>query len=69
MVVVVVACSNVFPRVLKLDKEILDSEGNNVNRQTGMLQWFSHNIRNHHECEDGIELSVPMITDWHHTAS
>ena len=28
MVVVVVACSNVFPRELKLDKEILDSEGN-----------------------------------------
>ena len=25
-------------------------------------------IRIHHECEGGIEISVPMITDWHHEA-
>ena len=68
MVVVVVACSNVFPRELKLDKEILDSEGNRINIQTGMLQSFSHDIRIDHECEDWIERSVPRITDWHHEA-
>ena len=26
------------------------------------------NIRIHHECEGGIEKSVPRITDWHHEA-
>ena len=26
------------------------------------------NIRIHHECESGIEKSVPRITDWHHEA-
>ena len=26
------------------------------------------NIRIYHECEDGIEKSVPRITDWHHEA-
>ena len=25
-------------------------------------------IRIHHECEDGIEKSVPRITNWHHKA-
>ena len=25
-------------------------------------------IRIHHECEDGIEKSIPRITDWHHLA-
>ena len=25
-------------------------------------------IRIHHECEVGIEQSVPRITDWHHEA-
>ena len=25
-------------------------------------------IRVHHECEDGIEKSVPRIIDWHHEA-
>ena len=25
-------------------------------------------IRIHHECEGGIEKSVPRITDWHHEA-
>ena len=28
----------------------------------------SNNIRIHHECEGGIEKSVPKITDWHHEA-
>ena len=26
------------------------------------------NIRIYHECEGGIEKSVPRITDWHHEA-
>ena len=26
------------------------------------------NINIHHECEGGIEKSVPRITDWHHEA-
>ena len=26
------------------------------------------NIRIYHECEGGIEKSVPRITDWHHKA-
>ena len=26
------------------------------------------NIRIHHECDGGIEKSVPRITDWHHEA-
>ena len=26
------------------------------------------NIKIHHECESGIEKSVPRITDWHHEA-
>ena len=26
------------------------------------------NIRIHHECEGGIEKSVPRIDDWHHEA-
>ena len=27
------------------------------------------NVRIYHECEGGIEKSVPRITDWHHEAS
>ena len=29
---------------------------------------FCENIRIHHECQGGIEKSVPMIMDWHHEA-
>ena len=26
------------------------------------------NVRIHHECEGGIETSIPKITNWHHKA-
>ena len=33
-----------------------------------MKKSASGNIRIHHECEGGIEKSVPRIIDWHHEA-
>ena len=27
-----------------------------------------YNLRIYHECDNGIEKSVPSITDWHHEA-
>ena len=32
----------------------------------GVLTYFDKIIRIHHECEGGIEKSVPRIIDWHH---
>ena len=29
---------------------------------------LSKSIKIHHECEGGIEISIPRITDWHHEA-
>ena len=37
-------------------------------RISGIPEELNENISICHECEDGIEKSVPRITDWHHEA-
>ena len=43
-------------------------ELSHMGKSSGNLDLVCENIRIQHECEGGIENSVPGITTWHHEA-
>ena len=53
-----------YPR-MHLFRYSLDSS---TNASLNMLTTSKKTIKILHECEGGIEKSVPRITDWHHEA-
>ena len=58
-------CMNTF---FFLFHYIQSSVGLNLKSDINVLQFCMENISIYHECEGGIEKSVPRITDWHHEA-
>ena len=47
---------------------VCEIELSHMGKNNGNSYLVCEKIRNHHECEGGLEKSIPMITDWHHEA-